>query len=56
MKLSEVKTSVKLSVGEAFYKFFQWFLFVSLLVPLPQICLQVVFGHLDEATGYFIVG
>jgi hypothetical protein len=59
MKLSEVKTNVKLSVCEGFYKFFQCFLFVALQAPLPQIGLQVVFdrlGEVERVIDYFLVG
>jgi hypothetical protein len=48
MKLSEVKKSINLSVGEEFCKPIQCFLFASLLAPFPQTCLQVVLDHLGE--------
>jgi hypothetical protein len=48
MKLSEVKTCINLSVGEGFYKFFGFFLYSSLLAPLPQIGLLVVLNCLGE--------
>ena len=60
MKMSKVKTSVKMSVGEGFYNFLSNVFFLFPYWPLlPQIGLQVVLDHLGEpkqATGYLPAG
>jgi hypothetical protein len=48
VKLGEIKTNVKLRVGDGFSRFVLMFLFVVMLESLPQIGLQLVLDYLGE--------